>query len=95
LNFSLPLLNRFYFGRKPHGVSISDNGIGIDAKYYERIFKPFERLHGKDEFEGTGIGLAICDKILQRHSGKIEVKSRLQMGTTFILTIPEKQLIHL
>lgn len=73
-------------------ISIEDNGIGFDKKYAERIFKPFERLHGVGQYEGSGIGLAICRKIIARHGGTITVKSLPQQGSTFILTLPEKQL---
>ncbi len=72
-------------------IEVSDNGIGIDDKYYNRIFKPFERLHGRSEFEGSGIGLAICQKIIDRHNGTITVQKNLPFGTTFVITLPEKQ----
>ncbi len=72
-------------------IKIEDNGIGFDEKYKERIFKPFKRLHGKDEFSGTGIGLAICKKIVVSHEGSIEVKSKVNEGTTFIINLPIKQ----
>ena len=71
-------------------IEVSDNGIGIDEKYFDRIFKPFERLHGKNEFEGTGIGLATCQKIVDRLNGDITVQSRLGKGTTFCVALPEK-----
>jgi PAS domain S-box-containing protein len=72
-------------------IKVSDNGIGIEERYFSRIFKPFERLHGKSDFEGSGIGLAICDKIVNRHHGAITVQSKPGQGTTFIVTLPEKQ----
>ncbi len=69
---------------------VTDNGIGIDEKYQERIFKPFERLHGRNERGGIGMGLALCQKIVTRHGGTISVKSKPDKGATFIITLPEK-----
>ena len=71
-----------------HEIRVQDQGIGFDEKYRERIFKPFERLHGNSEYEGTGMGLAICRKIVQRHGGKLTAQSSLQEGTTFIVSLP-------
>ncbi|MFQ5543995.1 MAG: ATP-binding protein [Nitrospiria bacterium] len=72
-------------------ITVSDNGIGFDEKYFERILKPFQRLHNRSEFEGTGMGLAICDKIVHRHHGSLTAKSALGKGTTFNLTLPLHQ----
>lgn len=72
-------------------IMIRDNGIGMKEEHIKRIFKPFERLHGSAEFPGTGIGLAICLKVVTRHHGKIIVKSSLGKGTLYIVELPEKQ----
>ena len=70
-------------------ILVNDNGIGIDEKYSARIFKPFERLHGRNEHEGIGMGLALCQKIATRHGGTISVKSKPDQGATFVITLPE------
>jgi signal transduction histidine kinase len=74
-----------------HEISIADNGIGMDLKFINRIFEPFEVLHGSSQNEGHGLGLAICKTIVDFHHGTIDVKSVVGQGTTFIISLPEKQ----
>ncbi len=77
-------------GDDEYVFSVKDNGIGIDQKHLDRIFTIFQRLHSRDEYDGTGIGLAISKRIIQKHRGKIWVKSELGKGSTFYFTIPNK-----
>ncbi len=72
-------------------ITVADNGIGFDEKYCDRIFTIFQRLHGRQEYEGTGIGLAVCRKIVERHDGVIIAKSAPGEGATFIITLPLQQ----
>jgi len=76
-------------------IHISDNGIGFDPKYAEDIFVVFKRLHSYHEFEGTGIGLSICKKIIDKHSGYIKAESRPNEGSTFIIILPEKNSVRM
>jgi two-component system, LuxR family, sensor kinase FixL len=78
-------------GKKVCEISIKDNGIGFEEKYLDRIFTIFQRLHGRQEYEGTGVGLAVCRKIVDRHGGTITAKSTLDEGATFIVTLPLHQ----
>lgn len=81
---------------RPNGDSawdilVEDNGIGIEPKYFHKIFKPFERLHSSDQYGGNGIGLAICSKVSTKHGGKIRIESQPGKGSTFFLTLPKAQ----
>jgi len=69
-------------------ITVKDNGIGFDEKYREKIFNIFQRLHGRTEYEGTGIGLSICRKIVINHRGLIVAKSEENVGSEFIVILP-------
>jgi signal transduction histidine kinase len=72
-------------------ILVEDNGIGFDQKYAEQVFDMFRRLHPKSEFEGTGIGLALCKKIVEKHNGFISVRSKVDEGSVFIVSLPMQQ----
>jgi PAS domain S-box-containing protein len=69
-------------------ITVADNGIGFEEKYLEKMFAVFQRLHGRNEFEGTGVGLAVCRRIADRHHGTITAKGALGKGSTFVVTLP-------
>lgn len=73
-------------------ISVTDNGIGIDQSYFEEIFQPFKRLHSNREFEGSGLGLSICNRIVEKHKGQLLVSSIPDEGTTFNIILPEDYL---
>jgi light-regulated signal transduction histidine kinase (bacteriophytochrome) len=80
-------------GHSPRGweVIVRDNGIGFDEQHAEQIFKVFHRLHSRNEYEGTGVGLAVCRKIVERHGGTIVAKSAAGEGARFVITFPEQR----
>jgi light-regulated signal transduction histidine kinase (bacteriophytochrome) len=70
-------------------IEVTDNGIGFNQEYQEKIFKPFTRLYSKDQYEGTGLGLSLCRKIVERHGGSIPAQSKEGEGATFIIILPK------
>jgi PAS domain S-box-containing protein len=74
-----------------HRITVNDNGIGFEQKYAQNIFKPFQRLHGRNEYSGTGIGLAICKKIVENHKGTITATGKPGKGSTFIIELPAEE----
>ena len=81
-------------GTNYYKITVQDNGIGFDDKYAEDIFRVFKRLHSYHEFEGTGVGLSICKKIIEKHNGFIKAESKIDNGSTFIIGLPEMQMAN-
>jgi|SRR5688572_5449685 len=81
-------------GKNYYKITVQDNGIGFDDKYAEDIFRVFKRLHNYQEFEGTGVGLSICKKIVEKHNGFIKAESKIDNGSTFIIGLPEMQMAN-
>jgi signal transduction histidine kinase len=75
-------------------ITVEDNGVGFDEKFLDRIFMPFRRLHTASEYEGTGMGLAICRKIVERHDGTMTATSVPGLGARFIVTLPSHSLLE-
>jgi signal transduction histidine kinase len=86
--FQISGIDEAFFNNDFCNLHISDNGIGFEPKYSNEIFTLFKRLHSKDQFEGTGIGLSICKKIVDKHNGFITAKSEVGQGTTFTISLP-------
>lgn len=83
-------MNSHSFNDEFYRIFVKDNGIGFEPQYAEQIFTVFKRLHSFDKYEGTGIGLSICKKIVEKHQGSISAESRVNEGSTFIITLPVK-----
>jgi len=90
----IPKSIKYGQGKNYYKITMQDNGIGFDDKYAEDIFRVFKRLHSYQEFEGTGVGLSICKKIVEKHNGFIKAESKIDTGSTFIIGLPEMQMAN-
>ena len=79
----------YTFPKYQYKIFIKDNGIGFDMKYSNKLFNVFERLHNKEDFEGSGIGLSIIKRIMERHDGSVSITSQLNIGTCLSLKFPK------
>ncbi len=79
---------KYKFNDRKHLITVEDNGIGIEEEYYKTIFEMFKRLNNKEHYEGTGMGLAICKKIVERYNGNIWIESQPNSGSRFHLSFP-------
>ncbi|RYZ50716.1 MAG: hypothetical protein EOP49_13445 [Sphingobacteriales bacterium] len=87
----IPGLDSHSFNEEFFRIYVKDNGIGFDPQYADQIFTVFKRLHSFDKYEGTGIGLSICKKIVEKHHGFIAAEGQTGKGATFIITLPSKK----
>jgi len=85
---------KFNTNKNFYKITVKDNGIGFDDKYAEDIFRVFKRLHSYQEFEGTGVGLSICKKIVEKHNGFIKAESEIDKGSTFVIGLPEMHQVN-
>jgi len=90
----LSKFTKYSQGKNFYKITVQDNGIGFDDKYAEDIFRVFKRLHSYQEFEGTGVGLSICKKIVEKHHGFIKAESKIDKGSTFIIGLPEMHMAN-
>src|SRR6187455_630777 len=90
----LSKFTKYNQGKNYYKITVQDNGIGFDDKYAEDIFRVFKRLHSYQEFEGTGVGLSICKKIVEKHHGFIKAESKIDKGSTFIIGLPEMHMAN-
>ncbi len=93
-SIDLSKFTKYGLGKNYYKITVHDNGIGFDDKYAEDIFRVFKRLHSYQEFEGTGVGLSICKKIVEKHNGFIKAESKIDNGSTFIIGLPEMQMAN-